>query len=219
MIDQSTVLEVCMVHSINSYSTNIQLNNETKDVLESIEKSKNWTLENGKYGNRQVKAIGLGASWALGLGAGLATNYFYNFSQFDPFFSGVTFSGIFMAGILVSEAEKRHVTQLSKRLTQLTIKYKQDANPLAEKLETIVKTAKNYIESRSLSERCLAATLLAAGLAASYLNYLPEGIQPMVLASGLVGTTALELYHCMYKRQDLKQVTENINECLKLLKK
>jgi hypothetical protein len=216
------------------YAINEKLHNETEGVLKTIETSKNWTLDKRKYENWQIKAAYLGGAVALGLGARLALNSMIPvFDYLNPFigyhhpaepipFPVVgTFSGAFMVGLLVSEPERRRVTQLSNRLNQLVVKHKLDTNRLsknlAEKLEIIVKTANAYTKSRTLSEYCLTATLLATGLAGSLPDYLPQSLSPIVFAAGLAGTAAISLHHHMYKRQDLQRVSQNVNDCLKIL--
>jgi hypothetical protein len=124
----------------------------------------------------------------------------------------------------ISIVQSREISLCQKPNFECVSVYKQDkdspnSKAIAEKLEKAIKTANAYTKSRSYSEYCLAATLTGfVGIAAER-NHLPESLKTVAFMAGLIGTAALSLYHHIYKSQDIQQVNQSVNECLKMLEK
>lgn len=214
---------------LRNHAANIELHTKTENLLKQITEKSNWTLENGKLANWQIKSIYLGAAGTMGLAAALIPPIFsYLNGTPSPYSSSCAIlgSGICMMNALSSTGEDRRVTHLSNQLKEIVAVYKQDmdspsSKAIVKKLEKIIKTANAYTESRSYSECCLVATLIGTGFVgiAAENSYLPERLKTIALVGGLAKTAALSFFHHMYKSQDLQKVSQNVNECLKILEK
>lgn len=208
------------------YATNAELHSKTEKILTQIAEKKDWSLENSKLENWKIKSIYIAAAGAMGSAMAWMPPFFsyLNGTPTSYSYSGAMFgSGVGMMNILNSASEKNRVSRLSNQLEEVVASYKQDKDPnskaIAEKLEKIIKTANAYIEFRGYGEFCLAATLMvtgAAGIAAEN-SYLPESLKTAAFMVGITGTTTLSLCHHMYKGQDLQEVSQKVNECLKML--
>lgn len=205
---------------LSAPSNDISIRTNLKYILSEISKREDWTLENRSYPYWATKSAILVTS---GL-AGWLVNYIPPLFG-APFPRQIWISPFICMMNSTSISEK---TLLRHSLAIAAIRYEHLDAPhnkgISEKLETILATVQTYHESRDYLEDRLTLTFalsLAAQTAIDLTgfssNELIDWPAAAILATGIITTAVLGLYHQIYQGSKLTQVKETVRECLELL--
>ncbi len=232
--------EVSPVSGLNSYSSRDAT--RAKTFLSDIAEGKDWTFEKPVPGRSfsisvshklRFAAVGTVAGAILGgiqstiMCWGMPAQILWQVRPV-PFvldFAVATTALSATVGLLLGTA----ATQASANrkigyLMSLTNDYKRigmpDHQAMKEKLETVIKTAGAYIQSRDRATFFLESTLLASCILLLFQHdLLTERVVPAIAALGIILAGGAEYHHRINKETKLETIREQANECLQMMEK
>jgi hypothetical protein len=94
-----------------------------------------------------------------------------------------------------------------------------DHQTTKKKLETVIKTAGAYIQSRDRATYFLGNTLMASYVLWLFAPRPFTSVLPALAALGIVLAGGAEYHHRIYKKTRLEKIREQANECLRMMEK
>ncbi len=131
--------------------------------------------------------------------------------------------GLHVGTLVINDITDRKIGSLTNLAKDYKWSWTPDHQAIAEKLETVIKTAGAYIQSRNRATYFLRNTLWASGLLllveGPRQGPLAERVVPALAALGIALAGGAEYHHRIYKETKLEKIREQAHACLRMMEK